>query len=249
MSKQEANPGGLDYSGLMTRPKRLAIVALGPSAQGFSRRQMSDVGVKKPYDEVWTLNRGMRGFHHDKLFVMDDLRWIEKYRSKAYAEYLKAHDKTIITSTAYPEFPTAIPYPLKEVVDFHDDDIFAVNTVSYMVAYALYIGVEEMHVYGADFVYKNGVQVEEGGLAVAYMLGRCKMHGCIHVLTNETTMLYANRVVQREDGSIGRNPYGWHRIKEMADLDAEKKGMEQQRKKSLKQMEALQTGRNPSGEI
>lgn len=243
------NPGGQDYTGLMSRPKKVAIVALGPSAQSFMRRNMSDMGVKQPFDEVWTLNRGLVGFHHDKLFVMDDLRWIEKYRSKAYAEFLKRHDKPVITSTAYPEFPTAVPFPLKEVIDFHDDDIFAVNTVSYMVAYALYIGVQELHIYGADFVYRNGVTVEEGGLAVAYMLGRCKMHGCVHVLTNETTMLYANQVVARQDGSIGRNPYGWHRIAEMAKLDAEQKMQENQRKTSVKQMEALQVGQSPSGEV
>jgi hypothetical protein len=249
MNKAIVNPGGVDLAPLLTRPKRLAIVALGPSAQGFMRRQMSDIGVKHPYDEVWTLNRGMQGFHHDKLFVMDDLRWIEKHRSKAYAEFLKKHDRPIITSTVYGDFPTAVPFPLKECIDFHEDDIFAVNTVSYMVAYALYIGVEELHIFGADFIYKNGVQVEEGGLAVAYMLGRCKMHGCVHVLTNETTMLYANRVEHREDGSLGRPLYGWHRLAEMAKLDAEKKGLEAQQKKSRKQMETLQIGKNPSGDI
>lgn len=245
----EINPSGIDLSPLMTRPKRIAIVALGQSSQGFMRRQMSDVGVKHPYDEVWTLNRGMQGFHHDKLFVMDDLKWIEKHRSKAYADFLKKHDKPIITSTVYGDFPTAVPYPLKEVIEFHEDDIFAVNTVSYMVAYALYIGVEELHLFGADFIYKNGVTVEEGGLAVAYMLGRCRMYGCTHVLTNETTMLYANKCMQRADGSIGREPYGWHRLAEMQKLAAEKKGIEAQQKKSIKQMKDLQSNQNPSGDI
>jgi hypothetical protein len=228
------NPQGLDYSPLMTRPNRVAIVALGPSAANFSRRQMSDPGVNKPFDEVWTLNRGFAGFHHDKLFVMDDLRWIEKHRNKNYAEFLKKHDRPIITSTAYFDYPTSIPFPLKACMEFHDDDIFAVNTVAYMVAYALFIGVGEIHLFGADFVYKNGTVVEEGGMAVAYMLGRCKMHGCIHFLTGDTTMLYANQVKQLADGALGREPYGYHRLAEMDDNQGENSAQKKQRKMSKK---------------
>jgi hypothetical protein len=234
------NPGGLDYSALLTRPQRVAIVALGPSAQTFMRRSMSNQGVQDPYDEVWTLNRGFAGFQHDKLFCMDDLRWIDKHRNKAYAAFLKNHDRPIITSTPYPEFPTSVPFPLYECIQFHDDDLFAVNTVSYMIAYALYIGVKEIALYGADFVYKNGTIVEEGGLAVAYMLGRCKSHDCIHTLTNDTTMLYANQCKQREDGSIGRDPYGYHRVKEMQEMDANEKMRSDQQKQSAKDMKKMQ---------
>tara|TARA_Y100000310_G_scaffold258188_1_gene266508 strand:+ start:1398 stop:2165 length:768 start_codon:yes stop_codon:yes gene_type:complete len=235
----EINSGGLDYTPLLTRPKRVAIVALGPSVQTFLRRSMSNTGVEDPYDEVWTLNRGFQGFHHDKLFVMDDLRWIGLHRNKEYAEFLKKHDRPIITSTPYPEFPTSIPFPLLQCIEFHDDDIFTVNTVAYMVAYALYIGVKELSVYGADFVYKNGVTVEEGGLAVAYMLGRCKMHDCTHILTNETTMLYANKCVQRPDGTIGRPPYGYHRLAQMEAMEERKEMREKQQKDSLKAMREL----------
>lgn len=228
------NAQGIDYSPLMTRPKRVAIVALGPSAASFSRRQMSDVGVNNPFDEVWTLNRGFAGFHHHKLFVMDDLRWIEKHRSKKYAEFLKNHDRPIITSTAYMEFPTSVPFPLKACMEYHDDDIFAVNTVAYMVAYALFIGVREIHLFGADFIYKNGTVVEEGGMAVAYMLGRCKMQGCIHFLSNDTTMLYANKVQHLPDGGVGRLPYGYHRIDEMNKYEAEQAAQKKQREMSKK---------------
>ena len=232
----DINPGGVDYSPLLTRPDSVAIVALGPSAQSFAKREMSNTGVNKPYDEVWTLNRGFRGFQHDKLFVMDDLRWIEEHRNRNYANFLKEHDRPIITSTAYGEYPTSCPYPLRECIEFHDDDIFAVNTVAYMVAYALYIGVKQIQLYGADFVYKNGTVVEEGGMAVSYMLGRCKMHDCVHILTSETTMLYANKVRQFPDGGIGRVPYGYHRLQEMEEHDAKKKARKKQQSQSKKQI-------------
>jgi hypothetical protein len=248
MNKTDVNPQGVDLSALMTRPEKIAIVALGPSAQSFVRRQMSDVGVNSDYDEVWTLNRGIKGFHHDKLFVMDDLKWIENHRNKNYADFLKNHDKPIITSTPYFDYPTSIPFPLKECIDFHDDDIFAVNTVSYMVAYALYIGVKDMHIFGADFVYKNGTVVEEGAMAVSYMLGRCKMHDCIHTLTNDTTLIYANKVQQFADGGVGREPYGYHRVREMNEMAARDKVRKEQQKSSVKELAEFAKNLTPSGE-
>jgi hypothetical protein len=219
-TKKIDNPGGILLDPLMTRPSRIAIVALGPSCQSFIGSQMANPGMLDPYDEVWTLNRGIRGFHHDKLFVMDDLRWIERKRNKGYAKFLKNHDKPIITSTVYEEYPMSVPYPLHMVQEFIDDDIFAMNTVSYMVAYAMYIRVKEFTLFGADFVYPNGNTAEEGGMAVAYLLGRCKMYDITHGLPGTTTMIYANKVKQWPDGSVRRPYYGYHRLDELA---AEKK--------------------------
>lgn len=199
---------------LLTRPKSVAIVCLGPSMPSYIRTVQQSAGMKR-FDETWACNRAFSGVAHDKLFCMDDLRWLDTKRDKVYASALKEHDKPIITSTAYPEFPQACPYPLGPVMEFLDDDLFAVNTVSYMVAYAIYIGVQEIALYGADFVYGNGNIAESGGMAVAYLLGRCKEYGIVHTLPGDTTMIYANKVQQRPDGSIGRELYGYHRVAEM----------------------------------
>lgn len=229
--KKAENEGGLLIEPLLTRPDNVAIVCLGRSSQSYIVESASFEG-KHVFDEVWTLNRGFRGYHHDKLFVMDDLRWLEKHKSKKYADFLKKHDKPIITSTVYPEYPMSIAYPFGEVFeDLGNDDIFSHNTVSYMVAYAMYIRVKCITVYGADFIYPNGNFAESGGQAVAYLLGMCRHFGIHHRIPQQSTLLYSHSVKQHPDGSIRRARYGYHRIDEMNEAAAkEKKRKKEQRK-------------------
>jgi hypothetical protein len=222
----EINPTGQVFSPLMTRPQKVAIVCLGVSSQAYVQESMTNNGFKKPWDEVWTLNRGIRGYQHDKVFCMDDLRWIEK-RSPDYARFLQESKEPIIVSTAYPEYPSAIEYPYQQVLDVIGDDVFNVNTVSYMVAYAIAIGVKLIGIYGADFFYPNGNTAEAGGQAVAYLLGRCAEFGIQFRIPNNSTLMYAHKVQQMPGKGVGRPPYGYHRKEEMAKEAArEQKRME-----------------------
>lgn len=210
---KEVGAEGLNVLPLLTRPAKVAIVALGPSSMAFVREMMSTQNMKSPFDEVWAINRGFRGFPHDKLFLMDDLRWLEK-KDNAYAEALKSHDKPIFTSKAYSDYPQAVEYPFEPIKELLGDDIFASNTVSYAVAYAIYIKVKTVYLYGADFVYPNGATTESGGMSVAFLLGMMRAFEMQFVLPGETTMLYANTVKQR--GELIRRPYyGYHRQDEM----------------------------------
>lgn len=223
------NEGGLALEALATRPKKVAIVGLGSSCGDFIREMIGRGSAMDgdPYDEVWCVNRGLRAIAHDKLFVMDDLRWIEK-KDKHYAGWLKKHDKPIITSTPYADFPMAIAYPLHEVMDTIKDDIFTVNTIAYMTAYAMHIkSVEELAFYGCDFFYPDGNKSEEGGQAIAYLLGMATGMGMIrreigiepvgmkHKIPNSSTLLYANKARPGPGGVVFRPPYGYHRKEEM----------------------------------
>lgn len=214
---ETVNEGGLYVEPLLTRPKTVAIVALGRSSQEYVHEMMSVIRSgpdKVPYDEVWTVNRGLRSFAHDKLWVMDDFRWIEK-KSPGYAEFLKRHDKPVFTSTVYPEYPTAVEFPYQQAVEFFEDDLFNANTISYMAAYAIMIGVKQLHLYGCDFFYPNGSTAESGGQALAYLLGwaRAKF-GLMHIIPNTSTLLYAHKIAQTPAG-ISRVAYGYHRKDEL----------------------------------
>ena len=210
---EAVNKEGLWIDPLLTRPKHVAMVALGPSCRAVIAEKMSTAGMRNPFDEVWTLNRGLRGFPHDKLFLMDDLRWLEKH-DKVYAKWVKKHDKPTIVSTAYSDYKRAVSYPLHEVLECIKDDIFTQNTVSYMIAYAMYIEVERFSLYGADFVYPDGNFAEKGGMAVSYLLGMCQEREIKFRLPAETTMLYAN-TVKMVGGTFTRTHYGYHRRAQM----------------------------------
>ena len=228
MELSTINEGGLDNSPLETRPETVAIVALGHSSHAYTRMVMSNGNLTSPFDEVWTVNRGFRAFAHDKLFVMDDLKWLEEERPE-YAAFLKQHDKPIITSTRYDDYPTSVEYPVQYVMETIEDDIFCVNTVAYMVAYAIHIRVKNVHIYGADFCYPDGNKSESGGQAVAYLCGMMRQFGMFHHLPGESTLLYADQVRMQPNGTQARIQYGYHRKAQLAEKKAKEKQMIEQR--------------------
>lgn len=197
---------------LLTRPQTVCIVALGHSMNDFVREAMSTFRFNNPYDEVWTLNRGIASVPCSKIFAMDDLRYLA-LRDPAYGGALQRSKTPIVTSTVYPEFPQSVAYPYAEIKEFIGDDVFNVNTVAYMLAYAMFIRVKEVAIYGADFFYPNGSTAEAGGQAVAFLLGLCKFFGIQYKLPHSTTLLYCNKIVQRGT-IIERPPYGYHRKEE-----------------------------------
>ena len=210
---EAANPGGTDIMPLLTRPKNVAIVALGRSVGSFVSEMIArgSRGQGPVFDEVWTLNRGLRAFEHQKLFCMDDMKWLQQ-KDKEYHNWLKKHQKPVITSTVYSGYDNHLAYPFQEVLEFIGDDIFAVNTVSYMVAYAMYTGVEHLSVYGADFFYPEGNRAESGGQAVAYLLGMAAGKGTmVHHVPQGSTMLYAHKIRVDQSGNVSRERYGYHR--------------------------------------
>lgn len=220
---------------MYTQPTSIAIVCLGTSMENFVREAMTTQRLAMPYTEIWTLNRGITSIMHDKMFAMDDLRWLE-HKDKHYGKVLRKHDKPIVTSTVYPEFPTSVAYPYNEVCEFIGDDIFNVNTVSYMLAFALFLRVkagnagnrhccDTVHIFGADFFYPNGNHAESGGQAVAYLCGRAKQYDMHIMLPNNTTLMYAHKCMMI-NGKMSRPPYGYHRKAELEDFlkkQAEKK--------------------------
>ena len=159
------------------------------------------------WDEVWTVNSGAKVLQHDKVFIMDDLR-VQAKRYPAYAELLKSHDKPIITSTPYEEFPYSVAYPIREVVDLIGETAWLNNTVVYAIAYALYSGVKVLHLYGADFYYTNMTRREEGAQAAAYMIGMCKEKGMVCALPSTTTLL-ATGQIRAVEGHHYRPLYGY----------------------------------------
>lgn len=190
-------------------PEHVALVAIGGSRTAFIDHAMSscykETGLH--WDEVWTVNSGFWAFNHDKVFIMDDLR-VQATRYPVYGERLKVHPKPIITSTPYDEFPTAVAYPIQEVVDLIGENAWLNNTVIYAIAYALLSGVKQLYLYGADFYYINMTRREEGAQAAAYLIGIAKGLGMQTILPQTTSLLAAGQIKVVED-HVYRPLYGY----------------------------------------
>lgn len=184
---------------LKRRPKKVAMVGLGPSANAYWM-EVAQWDSLLPWDEVWAINRAATAFQCDLQWNMHDLRELVRTHKM---ERMRLMDSKvpIVTVTEYPEFPQSVAYPIGEVLEFIKHDILS-STPAYMVAYAMMIGVKEMYLYGMDFHYKNLDRAEEGGQGMAYLLGMAQVLGINYRIPNTSSLLgsYKVHLVRDEQG-------------------------------------------------
>ena len=119
-----------------------------------------------PFDtETWGINIAGSFFPEKKIsycFAFDEL-------PSEYVKEMKAL-APVISFQPYAD----IKYPLKEIEKAFNTKYF-VNTVGFMIAYAIYIGVIRLSLYGCDTIIGAMWQRESKG--VEYWLGRAEEHG------------------------------------------------------------------------
>jgi hypothetical protein len=194
-------------------PESVFLVGLGPTKAEYSNYMVSHSAVLRP-DEVWTVNTGMRCFDHDVAFIMDDLGHMSSLCWQSnYGNDLANAKKPIITSVKYDQFPSSIAYPINEVVkafiDVLDEDDFHTHcsSVPYVFAYALYIGVKTLHVYGVDYDFAGVDRVEDGKDETSFWVGYCRGKGMNVIIHAKSTLLGSSGRGERRQH--GKNFYGY----------------------------------------
>lgn len=155
---------------MVSSPNSIAIVGNGPSSSRWIEMGLIH-HIPKNYDEVWAVNRGGKIFQHNKLWVMDDLVG-EAESDPTYGEFLKLHDKPIITSKRYEQFPTSITYPLSAVQKHYSPHpVYFRNSIPYLLAYAGMIGVSRIAMFGCDYTFPGTEQREDHRANTEYWVG------------------------------------------------------------------------------
>ena len=176
-------------------PKQVIMLLLGDSKRQYADIQSISHDRRFPGEaEIWTCNAGFRIWDHDVCFVMDDLEE-EAYKWPSYGDDLEHHDKPIITSKAYERWPQAVEYPYAAVCQsfgLQDMDRYFCNTVPYMLAYALLIGVERVTIFGADYWHPSSPGREADLANAEWWLGFCRAKGMVFTLADNTTLMRAN---------------------------------------------------------
>lgn len=146
---------------------KIALVAMGRSHLNFSMALTNSM----EYDEVWGINAMAIPFRVDRLFMMDPVpQFLDK---TVTGKMTNAMRKLLTTKQDYPIYssatderaPSVVEYPLEEVINATGLCYFN-NTVPYAMGYAVYQEIGEMHIFGADYSYKN-MSVAEPGRACA----------------------------------------------------------------------------------
>ena len=156
-------------------PAHVAILGLGPSVTQWL--EIAKRHGARHADEVWGINALGDVLHCDRVFHMDDVRVQEaraairpESNSATMVRRLRKHPGPIYTSRAHPDYPGLVEFPLAAVVDEFKHAYFN-STAAYAVAYAVFIGVKKLSIYGFDFTYPNAHHAEKGRACVEFWLG------------------------------------------------------------------------------
>ncbi len=107
----------------------------------------------------------------------------------------------------YPNIPTSMKYPLKKIVNKFGITYFS-NTVCYMIAYAIYIGVKQIDLYGVNMKPSEEYRHQKGGVEfwLGFAMGKglkIEVHGKeSKVLKTKTGKLYGYDCDENLKGGI-----------------------------------------------
>lgn len=200
-------------------PQVIDLISLGPSQREYHSHHHALYNPTLPKaDELWTLNKGIRTIKSDMAFILDDLEG-ERRRSVRYAKEIieYASDKPVITSelsaAERENWPGHIHnYPLTEIVDYIGAKLawlqgvdsptpqqsrdagtgaalYLYNSVPMILAYALFIGVREVRLFGADYTIRGTDHMEENRPNCEYWVGMLRGMGVRIRVPGTTTLL------------------------------------------------------------
>ena len=78
------------------------------------------------------------------------------HQTNSMVKVLENTEVPIYTCEADPRIKNPVVFPVEEVCNF-TKCAYMNNTVAYAIAYAMYIGVEKIDLFGIDFSYKENL--------------------------------------------------------------------------------------------
>jgi hypothetical protein len=102
-------------------------------------------------------------------------------------KWLKHHPGPVYTSRPREDYPGLVAYPLADVVAATRFAYFN-STAAYAVAFAIFLGVSRLTVFGNDFTYPNAHDAEKGRACVEFWLGMAAQRG-IRIAMPQTSSL------------------------------------------------------------
>jgi hypothetical protein len=194
-------------------PELVDLVALGESSRSdywrFALTKGREPDETTGTHEVWTVNRGVRLFAADVVFVLDEIER-EAARDPAYGDALdkamRAGVRLVSTriDVAHQRWDGVHAFPARAVMhalgmDPARDDPYWHNSIPMVVAYALAIGVPRMRIWGCDYTHPDGRILESNRANLEFWLGRARERGMRVQLPPSTTLCntrtYGGRLV------------------------------------------------------
>ena len=203
-------------------PESVAILGLGPSLGEYVEFAKRLGSRRTMFDEVWGINSAIDVINCDRGFMMDnpavqEIRAAAKPDSNiaAMLTWMKTHPGPIYTSVPHPDYPGLVPYPLADVINATGGMAYFNSTGAYAVAFAVYLGVKKIYLFGIDYTYRSSHMAEKGRANVEWYLGIHKARGGVIGLPVTTLM---DGIATLE----GAQPYGYDGAR--LEFDRDEKG-------------------------
>lgn len=185
-------------------PDHVAILGMGPSLDQYTGLCKRAGGRSAYCNETWGINAVADVLNCDRVFHMDDVR-IQEIRAAARPEsniakmlaWLKTHPGPVYTSRAHPDYPGLIAYPLEDVLNALPPFGYFNSTAAYAVAFAIYLGVKKISLFGFDFTYANAHHAEKGRACVEFWLGVAVAKGITVSMGNASSLMDACEPVEK----------------------------------------------------
>jgi len=105
-------------------------------------------------------------------------------------KWMKSYQGPIYTSRRHHEFTGTVGMPVEAMINDLKFDYFN-STAAWAVAYAIYIGVKKIRIFGCDFTYENAHDAEKGRACVEFWLGIASQRGIQISLPTTTSLMDA----------------------------------------------------------
>jgi len=174
-------------------PKRVALVGLGPTRAHYIN-EVDAVGNRyDKFDETWTMNSFCNVIESDRLWHMDNIAVQELRAQKnekvcGMLKAMKNYKGPIYTSVHHDGYHNLIQFPLFEVIQKFGSAYFN-STPAYAIAYAMYIGVKELWLFGLDYTWPDVHKAEQGRACCEFWLGKATMLGMKIQICRHSTLM------------------------------------------------------------
>ncbi len=192
--------------------KKICIVGFAPGNEAA------------PYDdesfEIWGVNEmymAKQVRRVDVLFELHDYKWIcEGKRYKEHIDWLRNAKIPIMMQQHFDDIPNSVPFPRKVLEEKYG--AYFTNTISWEIALATHIGVEEIHIYGVNMA--TDIEYQSQRPSCEYYIGLARGKGIKVYIPPESDLLKCFYQYGFEDGELS---YMSQRLKRMEDEQAQKR--------------------------
>lgn len=163
-----AEASGASGTTQLAEGRKIAILGKAPSSIG-------QAPFNDPDWEIWILNTS--GYNKevprwDRQFELHPIEWTKAPGYGGYYQWLREQKKPVYVREATPDIPSHVVYPRKEVQERFGQNLYRpegpmgsldyfTNSISWMIALALYEGCGEIGLYGIDMAqHAVGVKSE-----------------------------------------------------------------------------------------